>query len=1295
MLTLRTLGSPRLDGPDGELLRGRRKELALLAYLARRRPRAVPREALADLLWGSRPDANARQSLRQALLSLKRAVPAGFDAEADTVSLGADALQLDALLFEADLTAGRRAEAVARWHGDFLAGFDEVGGEAFCGWVEGERANLRTRLELALTELVDEAERQGDRQGAVAWAERWTELLPFDEGGVIRYVRALRAAGRHDEAHARRSAFAARLRQDLGIEPSAEFASLDEGADPANLPGSPVPASGVLFTPDLVGRRAALEALDRAWTLTTSGTATLVLVEGDEGMGKTRVCEEFERGLAPGTVVLRARGIDTARNVPYSTVHELLAGLHEAPGLAGARGTALATVGVLAPGVRERFPDAAAAGRGSELAEALADVLAAVATEHPVLLFVDDYPVADRESQTLLLTVARRLRHAAVCMLVTARSIDTPTDLLAELRGRVGETRVRLAPLSAQDVEALLASMLEVAPEDRAALARRLYAESGGNPFYLIETTATLLDEGRLTADARGVWRPTTGVLDGTLPVPPSIRAAARRRFEALSPHARTVAEAASVLGPLATSARLALVTHLRDDAVERAVEELVLRRVLRPSATGAGTYEFAHDVTRRAALDRLPGTRRRRLHAATLRALRAAPAPPEVTAATLAHHRRRAGPLGGRLPPWLGTRALVAAGLLATAGVAAWLRFGGSPTGFAERDWIVLADLDNATGDSVFDESLTAALFVSISQSQHVNVYPPSRIRETLQRMQRPGVRHLTEQLAREVALREGIRAVVTLTLTSIDERYTLTSRLVDPATGNTLATLSADAQGRDHVLGAVDALAGDLRQKLGESAGEIRERNVSLPQATTASLEALQLFANGSAALDEGRTAEGLAALRAAVALDSNFAWAHAMLGRYLAWINDPVEAAPHLAKALALTDRLPERERLWILLLVAEGRQDRPAAVRLAREFLAQYPDDRDGWFALGRTLQEARDHEGALEAYRRVLEIDPRATSALTNSALLFDLLGRPREAVAAFERAAALDASLLTQVAGDLNRIYGFALLRTGDSAGARAVFERLRSGTRSQQLNGLRSLALLDAYYGRYAQAAAKLTQAIQLSMIADARVTEFRNRLYLASVYRTAGHLDAARQQLRRARGVQEELPGLPRPWLGLLGQHQARVGLTDDAQQVLERMQLKDTVSGANADRAAIALVRGELSLAEGDGPTAVDAFARAVKLEGMSYEREGLARALMASGRQQEAIDALRATLRDSTIGWEVQEPWVLAHYELAGLYDQIGDSAAALPLYRRLAEQWRAGDPDLPILQQIRQRLAGSR
>jgi hypothetical protein len=62
-----------------------------------------------------------------------------------------------------------------------------------------------------------------------------------------------------------------------------------------------------------------------------------------------------------------------------------------------------------------------------------------------------------------------------------------------------------------------------------------------------------------------------------------------------------------------------------------------------------------------------------------------------------------------------------------------------------------------------------------------------------------------------------------------------------------------------------------------------------------------------------------------------------------------------------------------------------------------------------------------------------------------------------------------------------------------------------------------------------------------------------------------------------------------------------------------------------------------------------------------------------------------------LQDSALGWEVQEPWVLAHYELARLLDDLGDSAGALPLYRRLVELWRNGDTGLPVLQAVNRRL----
>src|SRR5215208_6913068 len=119
MLRLQTLGEIRLTGSDGDLLAGRRKELVLLAYLARRSPRAVRRDELIGLFWDERDEARARSSLRQALLQLRRAVGDGLTVDREMVRLAQDVVAMDAAMFDADARAGRDRDAVDRWGGDF------------------------------------------------------------------------------------------------------------------------------------------------------------------------------------------------------------------------------------------------------------------------------------------------------------------------------------------------------------------------------------------------------------------------------------------------------------------------------------------------------------------------------------------------------------------------------------------------------------------------------------------------------------------------------------------------------------------------------------------------------------------------------------------------------------------------------------------------------------------------------------------------------------------------------------------------------------------------------------------------------------------------------------------------------------------------------------------------------------------------------------------------------------------------------------------------------------------------
>src|SRR5688500_17464744 len=107
MLALYALGELRLESAAAQLLSRRRKPLVLLTYLARRAPRPASRVELASLLWGERPDAKARQSLRQALLELHRLVGDALLVTGDSVALAPGAVSLDATRFEEGVEAGR------------------------------------------------------------------------------------------------------------------------------------------------------------------------------------------------------------------------------------------------------------------------------------------------------------------------------------------------------------------------------------------------------------------------------------------------------------------------------------------------------------------------------------------------------------------------------------------------------------------------------------------------------------------------------------------------------------------------------------------------------------------------------------------------------------------------------------------------------------------------------------------------------------------------------------------------------------------------------------------------------------------------------------------------------------------------------------------------------------------------------------------------------------------------------------------------------------------------------------
>lgn len=503
---LRTLGRLGLEG-SAEASR-RPRLLLLLARLAAARAATQSRAELATLFWEKSGERRARQSLRQALLELRRILgPDALELEGDEVRLTPGRIVLDAGCFAAHVEAGRYAEAIALWHGDFLAGYEDAGGAAFRAWLESERARLRRFLATACAAAVETSLAAGEADEAASHAACWSDALPADEDAHRAVLRTLTLAGRVREAAARHDAFITRLRGEFGLEPSAALlaagAALGGTDAEAPTPGPGSDRAAVPRPPELVGRADARAAFVAAWSAVRSGGDAAVLVDGPPGTGRTRLLEAFLEHLAvadPAPFTLHTAAYRGERAVPWAALRDLLVDLSAAPGLAGAPDAELAVLAALAPGIRERYPrlPPTPAPEVDAVARALNRVLRDVATETPVLVAVDDADVLDPASRAVLLALIRRVPPGVLVVATAADDGRDPdlNELVAQRRLR----RVTIGPLDAADTERLVHAMVDLEPDHRRDFAAWLHEHHAGHLLATVTLIEALVDAAIATA---------------------------------------------------------------------------------------------------------------------------------------------------------------------------------------------------------------------------------------------------------------------------------------------------------------------------------------------------------------------------------------------------------------------------------------------------------------------------------------------------------------------------------------------------------------------------------------------------------------------------------------------------------------------------------------------------------------------------------------------------------------------------------------------------------------------------
>jgi len=509
---------------------------------------------------------------------------------------------------------------------------------------------------------------------------------------------------------------------------------------------------------------------------------------------------------------------------------------------------------------------------------------------------------------------------------------------------------------------------------------------------------------------------------------------------------------------------------------------------------------------------------------------------------------RRRPGPV------WIAAGAVS----LAAIAVAIWL-LGRPGLAFENRDKLMVADVENLSGDPVFDLALRTAIEAGLQQSPYVAVFDRAQINETLKIMRRDAATKIDEALGTDVCRFGGVRAFILPRILSAGEAYELTATLVDPVKRRHVETIRVTARGREEVLlKAIDALSDKLRSRLGESLRSITKANRPVSQVTTSSWEALDYFSIAQARWQEGKFKDAAKFIELAIAKDPQFVEAHGSLGLLLIqFLRQEEKGREALRRALQLAEAqdYPTRD---LLKLKAVNRQfvdkDLPRALDEYRMLREVYPDYMPAWNNSGRIMQALGRYDEAAAMYEKAAETAPHNTIPLQN---LWYLYYYYKKDVPAAERTARRFTAMASELANP-HSLLGFSLAVQEEFPEAESELKRALEIEPGHPY-ALPNLAHMLLASGKAAEAVPYYRKVAELGreggMGGDPGVIAFDLAMALAE----AGNRDEAAKIAAAAQAsvLKDHGPGKPDAgeYICLLGKLCALMGRTGEARSYLNK--------------------------------------------------------------------------------------------------------------------------------------------
>ena len=573
--------------------------LAMIARLVLSRGRSLSRESLAFTLFPDSDEAGALAELRRYLYRANKALPersgeAWILGDADTVRWN-DEAEATVDVFEFEKLAADHAtqqQAVELYTGDLLENVYE-------DWVLAERERWRERYIALLDELIDRLRAERNFSQAIGYAKRILSSDPWREDALRSLVALRYESGDTAGALAEYDRFARRLRDELAIGPMPETVAvrqsiLRQEAIPGALAGSPSGGaepqrrSGSILP--FVGRTKELAALYSAWGRAARGTAGLVLIAGEAGIGKTRLTAELARTVASEGGRVFVGTTASPESTPYQPIVEALRSglpLMLSRQISRERRTALSP---LLPELRDpNVPDAIFSDSSPERAtariyEALSHAVRGLASPRPLLLVLEDLHWAGSATIEALGSIFRDATRSPMLIVATCRQEETPFGhplraLVRSLGNYAGVEELELEPLDEAQVGELVGRIEALAGSDE-HLVHSLHAQCEGNALFLEGAIEMLLESG------------TPQLKSATM------AATIANRIERLGTEAHSVAEIAAVAGAGCSVPLIREVSNLSSTSIARALDELLDRRILREAGARSGyDYVFSHHL--------------------------------------------------------------------------------------------------------------------------------------------------------------------------------------------------------------------------------------------------------------------------------------------------------------------------------------------------------------------------------------------------------------------------------------------------------------------------------------------------------------------------------------------------------------------------------------------------------------------------------------------------------------------------------------------------------------------------